>query len=387
MTSLSFVQESTLFDFFTDLHRHPETAKEEFRTTEKVRSLLSAHGVRLLDTGLPTGLIAQIGGHRPGPVLALRCDMDALPVAEDSGVPYASEEKGKMHACGHDFHTTAVLGAALLLKEREDALHGTVKVLFQPGEEINYGAEVFLATGLLEDVREYYAIHTCPELENGTLGIRPGPVMAAPDRFSVTLRGRGAHGAQPQNALDPMPAMAALIVGMQTVVSRRMNPFAPAVVSVTHAEAGRTWNVIPDTAFLEGTVRTMTPADRDLAEESLRQMVLHTAASYGCEADFRYLRQSAPLINDEALARFAAETARGLGFAVRPQDDTMIGEDFAIYLERRPGCFIRVGTGGGWPLHHPKFHVDPAALLPTARYLAVLIEKRLSSLSAPEGKG
>ena len=380
MNEQTILNEDTLFGWFTDLHRHPETAGEEFRTTEKVRSVLSEHRIGLLETGLPTGVLARIG--RPeGPVIALRCDMDALPVAEETGLPYASAVPGKMHACGHDFHTAAVLGAALLLKSREEALPGAVKVIFQPAEEVSRGAAAMLATGLLEDVQEFYGIHTLPEFEPGVLGIRPGPVMAAPDRFSVTLRGRGGHSAQPQNAADPIPAMAAVIQGFQTLVSRKLDPFSPAVVSITHAEAGRTWNVIPETAFLEGTVRTMTAEVRQTAKDYLEAMARGIAQAYGCTAEFAWTDQSAPLINDDALCRFAADAALEAGFAVRPQKDSMIGEDFALYLQRKPGCFIRVGTGGDYPLHHPRFRADPSALLPTARYLAALAEKRLRALA------
>ena len=384
MNRRTIPDQALLYDWFTDLHRHPETAGEERRTTQKVRSVLLEQGISLLETGLPTGALCRIG-RAEGPVIALRCDMDALPVTEESGLPYASLVPGKMHACGHDFHTAAVLGAALLLKSREAALPGAVKVIFQPAEEVNRGAAAMLATGLLEDVAEFYGIHTLPEFEPGVLGIRPGPVMAAPDRFSVTLRGRGGHSAEPETAVDPIPAMAAVIQGFQTLVSRRLDPFSPAVVSVTHAEAGRTWNVIPETAFLEGTVRTMTPEDRKTAREYLEPMVRGIAQAYGCAAEFDWKDQSAPLINDDKLCRFAADAAMEAGFAVRPQKDTMIGEDFALYLQRRPGCFIRVGTGGGYPLHHPRFRADPAALLPTARYLAALAEKRLRALADARG--
>ncbi len=380
MSCRTVPDQSTLFEWFIDLHRHPETALEEFRTTERVRSILQTNGVALLETGLPTGLIARIG-REEGPVLALRCDMDALPVTEETGLPYASQVPGRMHACGHDFHTVAVLGAALLLKAREASLPGAVKVLFQPAEEINQGANAFLATGLLEDVREYYGIHTHPEFQSGTLGIRPGPIMASPDRFSVVLRGRGGHSAQPHRTRDPIPCMAAVIQGAQTLVSRRLDPCTPAVISITHAEAGRTWNVIPETAILEGTCRTMTPEARKEAASYLCRMVRQTAEAYGCEAEFEYTEQSAPLINDAGLARFCADTALAQGFDVRPQEDTMIGEDFAMYLQHRPGCFIRVGTGGEYPLHHPRFRADPAALLPTAGFLAALMEARLRALA------
>ncbi len=364
--------------WFRDMHAHPETAREEFRATEKIREILSAHHIEMLDTGLPTGVIARVG--KGEPVIALRGDMDALPVSERSGVPYESENPGKMHACGHDFHTTAVLGAALLLKEREGDLKGTVKILFQPGEEVHYGALAFLNTGLLEDVSEYYGIHTHPDYEAGVLGIREGPVMAAPDYFSLKITGRSAHGAQPHLGADPVPALAAFITGAQTLVSRRTDALSSCVISFTHVEAGRTWNVIPETAFLEGTVRTMTPAERDATEQGLRDMAEGICRAHGCQAEVTFTRRSVPLVNTEELCDFARQVAAEMGIKTVRQPPQMIGEDFAEYLVKRPGCFIRVGTGGGYPLHHPCFTADPAALYGTSAYLADLAERRLSFL-------
>lgn len=368
--------------WFRDLHAHPETAREEFRTTEFIRKVLSENGIRMLDTGLPTGVIAVIGSGKP--VIALRGDMDALPVKEDSGLPYASGTDGKMHACGHDFHTVAVLGAALLLKQREKDLRGTVKILFQPGEEVHYGALAFLGTGLLEDVEEYYGIHTHPDYEAGTLGIREGPVMAAPDYFSLKITGQSAHGAQPHLGADPVPAMAAFITAVQTLVSRRTDALSSCVISISHVEAGRTWNVIPDSAFLEGTARTMTPEERDDTERGLRDMAEGICRAHGCGAEFVFTRRGVPLANTEELCDFARKVAEKQGLRVVRQLPQMIGEDFAEYLVRRPGCFIRVGTGGGYPLHHPHFTADPEALPGTAAFLAELAMERTSFLQGKE---
>ena len=371
--------QKTLEEIFRDFHRHPETAKEEYRTTQKVREFLEKQGIQILDLPLPTGVLAQVGSGE-GPVIALRADMDALPVQEQTDLPYVSETPGKMHACGHDFHTTALLGAAALLKEREAELKGTVRLIFQPGEEINYGALAMLGTGLLDDVQEYYGLHTDPNIEAGTLGIRENAIMASPDWFGVTIEGKGGHGAQPHNCIDPVPAMASLILALQQVVSRRISPFSACVLSVTRASAGNTWNVIPGTAEIEGTIRTMSDEERDLGEQLIRQTAESVAAAYGCTAKVGYKRQSRPLINTPALAAFATGVAEKMGIPVIRQEPSMIGEDFAEYLKDHPGCFVRVGTGIGPALHHPKFTVDPSVLSGTAEFLARTAQKRLEAL-------
>ena len=234
--------EQQLIAFFQDLHRHPELGYEETRTTQKVRQALEQAGIDLLPSGLRTGLIAVIRGKKPGKTIGLRADMDALPVQEETGLPYASEEKGKMHACGHDFHTTCMLGAALLLKERENELAGTVKIVFQPGEELSDGGggKFLAASPALADVQEYYAGHTYPGFPAGTLGIKEGPVMAAPDTFTVRILGKGAHAGNPHLGIDPIPAAAALTLSLQTLITRSKDAFEPAVLSVTHLQAGTT---------------------------------------------------------------------------------------------------------------------------------------------------
>ena len=358
-------------------HSHPELAYEERETTAKIRQVLEEAGIPILDSGLETGLIAVIEGGKPGAVIGLRADIDALPVTEEAPLPYASCYPGRMHACGHDFHTTVMLGAALLLKEMQPELPGTVKLVFQPAEEIDSGARKVLATGLLDDCALFLAGHSYPQFEAGTLGIKEGPVMAAVDRFEVVIRGRGCHAGQPAKGVDPIAVQAAVIQSLQTVVSRNMDPFTPRVISVTHVEAGTTWNVIPETARLEGTVRTLDHEQRTLAEERFRSLVTGIAAAYGAEADIRWTHGSGAVINDEKLCILARETARGMGLAVDRQEDTMGGEDFSCYLEKAPGLFVRVGTGGGYPGHHPKFTVDPAALEPAAQFFANLARKCL----------
>ena len=368
--------EKKLVEVFQWLHRHPELAMKEHQTTEYLRKILLDHGVRLLDTKLETGLIAVIGTGK-GPVIALRADIDALPIQEQTALPYASEEPGVMHACGHDFHATCMLGAALLLKERESSLPGTVKVIFQPAEEIDRGADLVVNTGLLDDVRLFLTGHTYPWLPAGTIGIRPGSVMASADRFSVRIRGKGCHAANPDMGIDPIPALGAVISAFQTVVSRRIDPFDGAVVSITRVEAGNTWNVIPGSAFLEGTVRTMNEAVRDSIHKRLERMAVDTANAYECEAVFEYEQGPAPVINDSGVCERAAAVAGELGLNVECDPPSMIAEDFSRYLKLAPGALFRIGTGGGYDNHHPMFTADPSALLPAAGFFAALAKREL----------
>ena len=373
------MEENRIIEAFKYLHQHPELAMEEKQTTEFVRGVLSENGVHLPETGLETGLIAELGTGK-GPVVALRADMDALPIREATGLPYASVCPGVMHACGHDFHTACMLGAALLLREREDTLPGTVKVIFQPAEEVNRGAALMVSTGLLDDVQLFLSGHTYPWYPAGSIGIRPGPVMAAADHFVVRIRGKGCHAAHPERGNDPIPALAAMIAAFQTIISRRTDPIDSAVVSITRVEAGNTWNVIPEDAMMEGTVRAMTAAVRDDIHRRMELMATETARAYGCEAGIEYERGPDPVVNDAETCERAADTARRLGMRVETNPPTMIAEDFSEYLKLAPGAMFRIGTGGGYDNHHPSFAADPAALYPAARFFAALAAKELERL-------
>lgn len=370
------IGEEALVAFFKDLHRHPELGGREFRTTARLRAALEEAGTEIADPGLGTGLIAVVRGARPGRTVGLRADIDALPVREESGLPYASEEDGVMHACGHDFHASCMLGAALLLQEGRDSLAGTVKIAFQPAEEISAGGHDMVASGLLDDCEEFYAGHTYPAFPAGTLGIKEGPVMAAPDAFTLHIRGRGTHAGNPHLGVDPIPAAAAFILSAQTLVSRVKDAFEPAVLSVAHVAAGSTWNIIPEEALLEGTLRTLDQDLRLRLRERVSAMAAAIAEAHGCRAECTWEIGPDPVVNDAALCREAARTAARLGLRVERQDNTMGGEDFSEYLKRAPGVFVRVGTGGGYTNHHPRFTADPAALWPAARFFAELARER-----------
>ena len=373
------MEEKELTAFFEDLHRHPELALEEVRTTALVRSALEEAGIAVYSCGLATGLIAVIEGAAPGKVIGLRADMDALPIQEESGLAYASVEPGKMHACGHDFHTACMLGAALEIKRREKELRGTVKIVFQPAEEVSEGGKIVVAQKILQDCQEFYAGHTYPGFPAGVLGIKPGPVMAAPDAFTIRIHGKGAHAGNPHQGIDPIPAAAALALAAQTIVSRTKDAFEPAVLSVTHIQAGNTWNVVPEEALLEGTLRTFSEALRGDMTARLNTMTEAVARAYGCTSEIQWQTGPGPVINDAALCEKAARVARDLGLTVKEQDNTMGGEDFSDFLKICPGVFVRVGTGGGYTNHHPKFTADERALWPAARFFAELALRRAGS--------
>lgn len=369
--------EQKLTGFFEELHMHPELSYEEYETTERIKRELAAAGIEILQIPLKTSVTAIVRGAKPGKTYGLRCDIDALPIAEETDLPYKSKTPGKMHACGHDFHTAAVFGAALLLQERKEELQGTVKILFQPAEESSHGAETVLETGVFSDVTAIFGLHTAAYLPVGTLGIRAGSVMAAVDRFELNITGTGCHGGHPDEGVDTILVAASVIQAFQSIVGRNLNPFHTGVVSVTRINGGNTWNVIPDKVELEGTVRSMEKDDRIFIEKRMREIAEHTAAAYGANAELLWYPGPPATVNEKAWSAFAQKVAEESGFEVVPQRNSTGGEDFAFYLEKIPGCFINVGTGVGYPNHHPKFYADEAALTPAAEYLEKLLVEAL----------
>lgn len=365
--------ETRLREYFEWFHENPELSYEEYETTDRIRKILEKEGVEILPYELETGLVAIVRGEKKGPVQALRCDIDALPVLEETGLPYTSKKEGKMHACGHDFHIATGIGCAVLLNERKADLKGTVKIIFQPGEESARGALKILKTDAMEDVEKIWGVHADPTNEVGVVGIREGYVAAAADKFSVTIKGVGCHGAHPDDGVDPMPIAAAVIQAFQTVISRNINAFHPALISVTRVEAGHTWNVIPETAYLEGTVRTMEKEDRALAEKRMREIVHNTAKAYGGEASLEWNPGSPAVYNDVKMVKKVTEIAEKQNLQVVPQEKSMGGDDFSFYEEKISGCYIKIGTGKGQTIHQPGFKVDERAILPASLFLAELI--------------
>ncbi|HYF93786.1 MAG TPA: M20 family metallopeptidase [Symbiobacteriaceae bacterium] len=355
-----------------DLHRHPEVAFEEHRTAGVVEAALESLGLQPRRCA-GTGVVADIaGGGGAGPVIALRADTDALPVTEQSGVDFSSLTPGKMHACGHDVHTTVLLGAAEQLLARRAELCGTVRLLFQPAEEITRGAAAMVADGALDGVDAVFGLHNSPGHAVGVAAFREGPLMAASDRFRMTIRGTGGHGAMPHMTRDPLVAAAAVLIGMQTAVSRAVNPLEPVVVSVCRLAGGTTFNVIPDHAELEGTVRCLAPAVREAMPALLEGIARGIADGYRCTVEFEYERMVGSVNNEpKATALALGVAARVLGAGgVAEAALTMASEDFSVYQERVPGCFFWLGSAGPHGFHHPAFRVDEGCIAVGVRLLS-----------------
>lgn len=377
------MNEQDIFQKITDefywFHRHPELSYEEVETTKRLREDLAAAGIEVLDLPLKTGFVAKVGTGE-APFIALRCDIDGLPIQEESGLAYASEHAGRMHACGHDFHISAVLGSAYLLKAKERELRGTVYLIFQPAEEAPGGARKVMETGVLKDVQAIFGLHTSPLYDVGTLGIRSGAVTASVDKFTVTFHGKGTHAAHPERGIDPIVMAASFVTAAQSIVSRNIDPAHPGLVSITHIESGNTWNVIPESSWLEGTVRCLTAEDRKLIKKRIYELAEGQAASFGGHAELTWYAGPPATDNTPDWTDFAIEVAKEAGLNVVPAPVNLAGEDFAYYQEEIPGVFVLVGTGKSPANHNPKFHVDPAALGPAARYMARLAVEAFARL-------
>ena len=364
---------------FMWLHAHPELAYEETETTAYLRAAFSRAGIRILDLPLATGLIAVLGtGQKP--IVALRTDIDALPVEEETGLPYRSQYAGKMHACGHDFHMASVLAAALLLKEREAHLVGTVYIVCQPAEEAPGGARTVLDTGALDGAAAIFGIHARPIYPVGTIGLCAGGMMASVDKFTLTFHGVGTHAAQPDRGCDPIVMAAQFVTAAQTIAARSVSPLRPAVVSVTHIDAGTTWNVLPERAWMEGTIRLFDADDRVLVKARMEELADGIAAAFGGRAEIGWTAGPPAVVNTARWSALAREIAAAADFVVVEAVPWMAGEDFAYYQETMETCFAFVGTGVGPENHHPQFSVDPAAIPQTARYLVRMAEEALHRL-------
>lgn len=373
--------EEKLIEIRHKFHKHPELSNEEFKTTQTLRKLLDEAQIRILDLPLVTGLVAEIKGFKEGPIIAIRCDIDALPISEETDLDYKSEIFGKMHACGHDFHTTVILGAAYLLKQQESTLCGTVRVIFQPAEEIGKGAEDILATGVLSGVDAIFGLHSAPDLEVGSLGTNVGSLTAAVDRFEIEIVGAGTHASSPEKGIDPIIVAAHIITALQTIVSRNVNAFDQVLISVTHLKSGNTWNVIPTTAYIEGTVRTLKAEIREFVPKKMLQIVKGMADSFGATAELKWYCGPPATNNTVKWTSVALDIAKEQGYVIKELPKTLIGEDFAYYQEKIAGAFVNIGTGVSYSLHHPKFTVDDAAILPSANYFAKLARRSLVILT------
>lgn len=360
------------------LHRHPELSGEEFQTTERLKRILAEHEIDVCLLPLATGLVAHIGQGKP--VVAFRCDIDALPLTEQSGVPYASEYPGKMHACGHDFHAASLLGIALALKNVKE-LKGTVKFIFQPAEETTTGALQILQTGILDDADVIFGLHCCAAYPRGTIISREGFMNGAVDEFRIDFHGTGAHACRPHLAADPVLMIGSFILEAQTIISRCIQPFHPAIVGITHIAAGTARNVIPGNGFVEGTIRTLYPADRKLIKEKLAQFAERIAGNMGGTAEVQFTEGPPATDNDKRWVDIVRNVAGKLSMPFERAPDSLSGEDFAFYQQKIPGAFIQIGTGVGPMMHHPAFKVDPETLEDAIRFGVELVQTSLELLN------
>lgn len=365
-----------------DFHAHPELMFDTHRTAARVAELLREFGVDEVVEGIGrTGVVGIIRGTRDsqGRVIGLRADMDALPIEEAVKRPHGSTVPGCMHACGHDGHMTMLLGAARYLSETRN-FDGTAIVVFQPAEEGGGGGREMCADGLMErfGIQEIYGMHNWPGMQAGSFAIRPGPFFAAADQFEIEVEGRGGHAARPHEAIDTTLVAAQIVVALQGIVSRNIDPTAPAVVSITSFETDSTaYNVIPQRALLKGTVRSLDQATRALAQERLGQIAHSVAEAFGARAVLNYMPGYPVMVNAPEQTEFAAQVARAVAGECADAPLIMAGEDFAYMLEERPGAYILVGNGPGPMLHHPEYDFNDEIMPAGCSFWAELVERRM----------
>ncbi|MBN9002150.1 MAG: amidohydrolase [Rhizobiales bacterium] len=373
-----------LVAFRHDLHSNPELLYDLPRTSAQVASALRKAGCDEVVEGIgKTGVVAVIRGksNTSGRAIGLRSDMDALPILEATGKPWASKTPGKMHACGHDGHTTMLLGAAMGLVQSR-AFDGTAVLIFQPAEEGGAGARAMIEDGLFRrwPVSEVYGMHNRPNLPVGEFTIAPGSIMGSVDMINIEIEGVGGHAAMPHQTIDPAPVIAALIQAVQTITARTINPMDSAVISITTIHGGDAFNVIPQTIRMTGTVRTLKDSVRDHVEARLNQAVTGIAAAYGAKGKLDYSRHYPVTVNHEQeteLAAVAAEAVAGVGRVTRDMPATLGGEDFAFMLNEVPGAMINIGNGPGANLHHPAYDFNDEAIAWGCSYWCELVRQRL----------
>ncbi len=367
-----------------DLHAHPETAFEEFRTSDIVAAKLQEFGIDVHRGLAGTGVVGTLK-NGDGPAIGLRADMDALDVPEGNDFAHKSTHDGKMHACGHDGHTTMLLGAARYLAETRN-FKGTVQFIFQPAEENEGGGRVMVEQGLFDKfpIDAVYGMHNWPGQEVGQFAVTAGPLMAAFDIFEMTITGRGAHGGMPHTGIDPIPVAAEIVGALQTIVSRHTDPIDAAVVTVTQIHAGDAWNVIPDRVVLRGTTRSFRPDVQDAIEPAIRRIAEGICQAHQCTVDMWYERRYPPTINEPVAtlaAKRAAEDVTGAGRVIEDPTPSMGAEDFSFMLQEKPGCYVWLGNGpgeGGCMLHNPHYDFNDDILTVGASYWARLVELELA---------
>jgi amidohydrolase len=373
-----------LLEIRRHLHMYPELSNQEFQTTNFINQELEKANIKRIHLKNQTGTAAEISGNS-GPIVALRADIDALPIQEESDLPFRSVVGGIAHMCGHDVHTTITLGVGFILQELKHLIPGTVRLIFQPAEESEGGAEEMIAEGLLNDVKAIIGLHNMPDLPVGTIGIKEGFLMASVDDFAIKIKGKGGHAALPEKAIDPIVIGSAVVNLLQTLVSRTISPKESAVITVGSFQSGNTNNVIPEFAVLKGTVRTSNETIRKQIQENFQTLVQNLVQSLGGEVEIDYQVLLPPVFNHSkvtSVVREAAISTVGVENIVTAES-TMGGEDFSFYQQKVPGSYIWLGSGNkekdityGW--HHPKFTVDEDAIKIGVKLMARSVLKLLT---------
>lgn len=363
------------------LHAHPELGFKEYETSKRIMDDLEAIGVEDISLVEPTGVVGYIHG-RPGKTVLLRSDMDALMIQEENQVSYQSKNSGIMHACGHDVHMTWLLGAAMLLVEQKNTLNGTVKLLFQPAEEGLAGAKKMIEQDVLGDVDLVLGGHVWPSLKRNTMAIKAGPLMASSSKFEIKIFGKGGHGAAPHETNDPILVGTHIYQGLQSIVSRNIDPTKASVLSITQFHGGTTHNIIPDQVFLAGTVRTLENEVVQFIEEKMEKIISGICRCHGAEYEFKFDNYYPVVMNNPEITRSLIEKGQ-LYFdeVVELEAPVMAGEDFSFYLQKKPGAFFFIGSmeKDNYPLHHPKFDVNEDILLYGAKWYALIADAFLKT--------
>lgn len=374
-----------LIEIRRHIHAHPELSGQEYQTAAYVAGVLSANGVHVREGVGKTGVIGELVNQNTSDrVVAIRTDMDALPIEERTGLEYASRQLGVMHACGHDVHTTVGLGTAMVLAGLGEAIPGNVRFLFQPAEEIAQGASWMVGDGAMEKVSAIFGVHVFPSIPAGSVGIRYGALTAAADDLEITITGESGHGARPHEAIDAIWIAAQVITTLQQAISRTQNPLRPVVLTIGKIEGGRAPNVIADHVRLVGTVRSLHPETHAYLPEWIENIVSNACQTYGARCEVKYQRGVPSVQNDSTLTQLLEAAAKDAWGSDRVQillEPSLGSEDFSLYLQHAPGMMFRLGVGHkdkpNYPLHHPQFHVDESAIVTGVVTLAYATYKYL----------
>ncbi|ANQ64986.1 amidohydrolase [Staphylococcus equorum] len=361
------------------LHQYPELSDAEYETTKRLKRILEAYDIKIIDLPLETGLVAEVGQGET--FVAVRTDIDALPIHEQVVHEFTSTNEGVMHACGHDIHMASILAVATRLKDIESQLKGRVRIIFQPAEELGYGALHITESGAIDGAKAVLGYHNYPSLDVGEFAVKSGVITSSVDRFEFKIKGTGAHAAKPEQGNDPVIVLGQLINSIQSIVSRNLSAFDSAVVTIGEVSSGNTWNVIADQAYVQGTVRSFDEDKRVYIEERLRAIGSGLAEAFDVEIETLYHRLPGAVKNDEKLTDDAIEVAKQVGYNVEVMDKPLtIGEDFSGFSNKYPSVFAFIGSNSEYDLHHPKYDPDERILEKVPEYFVTFVQKLLNEV-------